>query len=450
MQVNPTQTGTANAPTVGTAVRVTAGDLAALPVGQLVRATVSQVLSGAAILTVNGQPLTVKPAAGLTPGDVLLVRVPGGAARSLDLIGKAAPAASAPASGAAATARPTTLAAVDVLSAVPDGRFVVRIDGREEVATSTAELTPGGRYVVEVDRTPTGLALRPPTDAPNLPDAVATALLRGSKPPDLGAALKPLLAELAAIHQNGGGPSSPILRDAAGAVRDAVNGFLPSDHPPDEAQLRSLVEDGGLHYEAKLTRLASGGEGSTDPAAAVRGDLKGALLQLLRAAHDLGATASVPAAQTTLDGVEAQQAANVLAQNNAGPYVLQVPFPDAGTWRTLHLAVESDRGGKPEADQPGGFRLLMHVPLTELGETWIDAGLSGNRFRAVLYLDQTATRDRVRTELPGLRTELLSDGFAEVLLDVRPAGDLPARRRQQAAMMQAGRLSPDAVLDVRA
>lgn len=450
MQVSPTQPGTNPAPTGAISVRVAAGDLAAIPVGLLLRATVSEVLSGAAVLTVNGQPLTVRPAAGLTPGDVLLVRVPGGAARSLDLIGKAAPATTTATPGAATAPRTATLAVVDVLAATPDGRFAVRIDGREEAATSAAELAPGGRYVMEVDRTPTGLALRPPTDSPNLPDAVAAALLRGTKPPDLGAALKTLLAELAALYQNGRA-SSPVLRDVAGAVQDSLRGFLPAaGHPPDEAQLRSLVADGGLHYEAKLARLASGGKGGGDPTAAVRGDLKGALLQLLRAAHDLGATASVPAAQTALDGVEAQQAANVLAQNDGQPYVLQVPFPDAGTWRTLHLAVESDRGGKAEADRPGGFRMLMHVPLTELGETWIDAGLSGDRFRAVLYLEQAAARDRVRAELPGLRAELLADGFAEVLLDLRPAGDLPARRRQQAAMMQVGRLSTDAVLDVRA
>jgi hypothetical protein len=171
---------------------------------------------------------------------------------------------------------------------------------------------------------------------------------------------------------------------------------------------------------------------------------------LLQAAHQLGA-AAVPAARAAVDGIEAQQAANVLAQDHGTPYVLQVPFPDAGRWRTLNLAIESEaRGAAGEERHPGGFRLLLHVPLSELGETWIDAGLSADRFRAVLYLEAPAARDRVRAELAGLRTDLRADGFAEVLLDVRPAGDLPAGRRRQAAAMRAGR--PDAVslVDVEA
>ena len=127
-----------------------------------------------------------------------------------------------------------------------------------------------------------------------------------------------------------------------------------------------------------------------------------------------------------------------------------MPFPDGGEWRTLHLALEPEHhGSRPDSDRPGGFRMLMHVPLTELGETWIDAGLSDRRFRAVLYLEKPAARERVAAELPALREELQSDGFAEVLLDVRPSRDLPARQRRQAAAMQAGRPEGVSVLDVK-
>ena len=40
----------------------------------------------------------------------------------------------------------------------------------------------------------------------------------------------------------------------------------------------------------------------------------------------------------------------------------------------------------------------VHVPLTDLGETWIDAGLAGDKFRATIYLDNPAVRDRVRAD----------------------------------------------------
>jgi hypothetical protein len=130
---------------------------------------------------------------------------------------------------------------------------------------------------------------------------------------------------------------------------------------------------------------------------------------------------------------------------------VQVPFPDGGQWRTLHLSLEpQNRPDRPDAERAGRFRVFMHVPLADLGETWIDAGLAGDKFRATIYLDRTAVRDRVRAALPELGAELRADGFSEVLLDVRSAADLPERRRREAAAMQAGRPESVSVLDVRA
>lgn len=255
--------------------------------------------------------------------------------------------------------------------------------------------------------------------------------------------------------------STPAVRNAAVMVRDAVQSFMPAeDRPLNAAQLQSLVENGGLLHEAKLARLANDDGSARDTGAspppggvthqnASAPDLKEGLLRLLQAAHDLGAASQLPAARTTLDGIETQQAANVLAQAQGTPYVLQVPFPDGGQWRTLNLAIEPDRNGQSESGTSNGFRMLMHVPLTNLGETWIDAGLAGSRFRAVLYLENAGARSQVRAELPELRDDLLGGGFGEVLLDVRSSADLPARQRQQAAAMLAGRTGSGSVLDVR-
>jgi hypothetical protein len=94
--------------------------------------------------------------------------------------------------------------------------------------------------------------------------------------------------------------------------------------------------------------------------------------------------------------------------------------------------------------------MLMHVPLSDLGDTWIDAGLNGEQFRAVLYLEQAAVRDRVRGELPGLRDDLRRTGFTDVLLDVRPTTDLTDRQRQRGAAMSAGVPVSTTVIDARA
>ncbi|VTT97891.1 unnamed protein product [Gemmataceae bacterium] len=433
--------------------------------------------------------------------------------------GPAAPAAPAPAPTAAPlTAAPERVAVVDVLGTLPDGRVRVRIDGAEVIASSgdrqAAPLGPG-RHLVQVERTPGGVVLRPAAEPP--PTAVAAAVLRAAPPPNVPATLKPLLTELAALQVKDPAartdPAPPAVRAAAAAVSETIRTLLPSDaRPPNPAELRNLVENGGLHFEAKLARDATAlraepqpaapppgaaarpepepgprtdpaparpagdpatapaprtdphrvsaeqghGNGSPPPGHAGHGpvgpDLKGDLLRLIQTVHDLGgAAAEVPVARTALNGIEVQQALNTLAQAQGTPYVLQVPFPDGDQLRTLHLALEPDRSARPD-DRPGdgGFRLLMHVPLSDLGETWIDAGLVRNRFRAVLYLDQPETRDRVQAALPGLREELIAGGFDEVLLDVRPTRDLPAARRQQGAAMRSGRPGAGSVLDVRA
>lgn len=270
-----------------------------------------------------------------------------------------------------------------------------------------------------------------------LPQTMA-AVLRAFAVPDLGPLLGALLNELTAVPDP--------LGMAARVVREAIRRFLPADgRPPDATQLQRLVEDGGLHYEAKVARGSAGG-GLTPPARQ-EFDLKAGLLQLLGASHDLGDPVELPAARAALEGIAAQQAANVLAGFEGTPFVLQVPFPDGGQWRTLHLAVERD-GRRGSAG--GGFRLLLHVPLSGLGDVWVDAALGGGRVRAVVYLDDEAARGRVRAGLPDLRRELRAGGFAEVLLDVRPATDLPGNRRQLAAAMAAGRSGDGAVLDVEA
>jgi hypothetical protein len=497
----------------GVPARIVAGNLTQVPLGTLLQATVTSVTSQSASLLVNGQTLIIRtpPGVQLQPGAVLLARVPPNAANATnptlelsvptaaqsqqaanlaslattpglpDAVGRAATSSATPTPRAIAdTAKVLTtpgaprLVVVDVLNALPDGRVRVQIDGQEQIASSAQPLTAGGRYVMQVERTPTGLTLRPPPDSPNLPTEVATALLRNPAP-SLPAALKPLQAELATLTTPQPGTNQAV-RDAASTVRDTLRTFFPTDaRPPDAKELQQLVENGGLHYEAKLARLAdpeaaaASAAPSTDapdsnteratseqPAAsqaangAVGADLKGDLLRLLQTVQDLGGTAQAPAAQAALNGIEAQQATNTLAQANATPYFLQIPFPDGGELRTLSLSLEpQNRPDQPDADQAGRFRMFMHVPLSDLGETWIDAGLAGDKFRATIYLDRPAVRDRVQAALPDLRSELQADGFSEVLLDVRASADLPERHRREAGAMQAGRPQTVSVLDVR-
>lgn len=296
--------------------------------------------------------------------------------------------------------------------------------------------------------TPDGVSLRPPAESANLPVEVATALIRAAPAPDLAATLKPLQAELATLSRAEAVPAA--VRDAATAVRDALRALVPDEpRPPVAPELHRLVENGGLHFEAKLSRLAEPAS-AAHAATELKGDLKGDLLKLLQTAQELGVASQATAARAALDGIESRQATQVLAQATSTPYMLQVPFPDGGGWRTLHLSVDREVP-RHTADPEGGgrFRMLMHVPLTELGDTWIDAGLSGGSFRAAIYLDRADVRARVADALPELRAELRADGFEEVFLDVRPTDTLPAAARQQSAAMLAGRPASASVLDVK-
>jgi len=499
---------------VAASVRVLAGNLSAVPLGTLLQATVTQVSQVQAVIVVNGQTLTVRPAGTLQPGTVLLVRAPTGnatPATTLELVGSAVlptnqsvptagqnpPTTLPTATGSGGTATPTTvlvsqnantavttsqtdaqtanatsalaLARVDVLAVLPDGRVRVQIDGQDDIATTTEQLAAGGKYVLQIERTSAGLTLSSAPDTPDLPATLAAAILRDSSPPDLGGAIKPLLAELANLQTNQtesttGNPNA--VQNAASTVRDALRAFLPSDgRPLNATELQNLVDDGGLHFEAKLARLVndggqnpSGGDETSTPngGAIARSDsnggldLKEALLRLLQVAQEFGNSVQLPAARSALDGIESQQAANVFAQTQGTPYILQIPFPDGGEWRTLHLAIEPEGNKRQNSGTSNGFQMLMHIPLTDLGETWIVAGMSGNNLRAVLYLNSPTAREQVRAELPSLRDELLTGGFGEVLLDVRPASELPAQQRKQAAAMQIGRPGSGSVLDVRA
>jgi hypothetical protein len=452
MQVVPADLRPQAATQLGsTILRAVGGNIAALPIGQLLQATVATVRPGEAVLTVGGQQVSVQPSDGLKAGANLVVRVAVGKTPALELVSRDAATIATPTSGPA-----SRFALVDVISIGADGRALVRLDAQEEVHVASSGLVAGERYVRSVELTSNGLVLRPVADHPRLDEAVATAILRGSNPRELGAIIKPLLTELAAIQvtpTKGAAVEQPELPAAAAAVEAVVRSIVPDNgRPPDAKQLRHLVEDGGLHFESKLAQsvehLEAGVTANVRPEAP---DLKGALLRLLRAAHDVGTATALPMARATIETIETQQAGNVLAQIQGTPYILNVPFPDNGRWQTLHLAVQPERqASSGDRESTDGYRLFMHVPLNDLGETWIDARLSGERFRAVLYLGPSAARDRARAELPDLAAELQAGGLKEVLLDVRSTRDLPNAYRQQRAAMLAGRPESVSVLDVRA
>lgn len=241
-------------------------------------------------------------------------------------------------------------------------------------------------------------------------------------------------------------PDTATSQDApAGRPPTAVAEAPKVDARPQDAPRESLAATQTRESASEVRAEARAGVPE------VASDLKGDLLKLLRAANDIGNSVRVPAAEAALHTIESQQAANALAQANGTAFHLQIPFPDGDQWRTVKLALEPERRADSDPRDPASrFRVFMHVPLSELGETYIEAGLSGTSFRATIYLDAPGVRARVGNELESLRAELEAEGFAEVLLDVRAASDLPDRQRRAAGELRAGRSDGTSVLDVRA
>ncbi len=501
MEPNPLQLANAMTTPQSAAVaqlyRLVAGDISQVPTGQTLPATVVKATAGETVLSLAGQQVTIKGTVPANVGEVVNVRVQPGAKPTVAVVGGVGTSPPVPLSqgrggdqgaeipdtstdapqasqvehplssgkggrgvrseamsappqranvgiGAYRQPPPTEPTVVDVIAREPGGQFRVRIDGREATATSSQQLQPGGRYVVQIDRTPAGLVLRPLPDSPQLPARVATAILRTDKPPPLGETLPSLVKELTQAAgeslpaPRAGSTASNDTQKAAAVVKEVAVKLLPSpDEAPTAHKIKQLVEDGGTHFEAKLARAADTSRPDRPALPTPNTDLKSGLLSLARTVTDL--SAAFPAAAATLDGIERQQAVNVLAQQSGGMAVVQIPFPDGPHWRTLGLGIEPDHNSQPDsAGRPTAFRVMMHVPLTTLGETWIDASAEATRLRAVLYVSDAEARDRVRAELPELRSELQAGGFGEVLLDVRPAVDLTESQRRKANAIREG------------
>lgn len=283
-------------------------------------------------------------------------------------------------------------------------------------------------------------AALPTLDAAGVPTAPA----QPNAPAKL---IEALAARPAAPAPDAPAPQTATAERPAMAVAEAPKVDARPQDVPREPLAPTQTREAPTEVRAELRQLS---DARAEPRE-VASDLKGDLLKLLRAANDIGNSVRVPAAEAALHTIESQQAANVLAQANGTPYYLQIPFPDGDQWRTVKLALEPERRADAAPGDPASrFRVFMHVPLSELGETYIEAGLSGNSFRATIYLDAPGVRARVGNELESLRGELQAEGFTEVLLDVRAASDLPDRQRRAAGELRAGRSDGTSVLDVRA
>ncbi len=292
----------------------------------------------------------------------------------------------------------------------------------------------------------------------NLADAVPTG--------ESLANLQQALAALVADH------SPQAALPSVARLQAFLQDVLASPNAPTTDRVARLVEDGGLHYEAKLARL----DGTQPPEALARQDWKGLLLQAQQdLAHETQAAprpapelapgpapheqppASAAAGANLgslidhqLHQLENQQALNVLAQWHGSAFVLEIPLVLQQSLTTAHLAIEPDTRGSSEepGDRPSGHNLLFQMDLENFGQTKIEAWVAGGALRANFFVEHPQAVDKVRAELPALRQTLQALGFHEVLLAADPLSGLPQEKRRKFDEVRAGVPADMHLLDV--
>jgi hypothetical protein len=438
-----------------------------LQLGEVIRATVLGTTAERTVLDLNGSPVSVDRAAGLEAGTEVLVRVTG------------------------LTPQPT----LEIESFVPDkGKLASFLQVGQEVEGRLLEQTTANRFLVEIGghvveaAVPDGLAdgqpirLRVAEVQPQLLlhvlgsgpaiEAEVVDLIRAH----LGE-LSPGEASLANLQQALGRLASADSPQASlpsvSRLQAFLQGLLDPQTAPDAEGLAHLVQDGGLHYEAKLAQLVQ--SAAPTPAQIAAKDLKGLLLQVQQdlsetpsARGSLSPAVTTPGVQSRsaappvhtnpiefvtnyLGHLETQQALNLLAQLHDTAYQLQVPLFTGGAFSTVHLGIEPDaHAGSEDKDSPDrGYNLFFQLDLDKYGQTKIDARITARTIRVNFFVANLQAVADVRTELPALQETLRTLGFDDVLLAADPLDHCPPAKAQKFAADLAGVPNNVHLLDVK-
>ncbi|MGE0680907.1 MAG: hypothetical protein AB7P69_08395 [Candidatus Binatia bacterium] len=363
----------------------------------------------------------------------------------------------------------------EVVEELSNGSVLVSIEGTLLEAETPATLLPGRLFAARVEqlRPQIVLHLLPGTEekgeidpAPDM-QAEAIRLLRTNITDRTASAesLTTLTQELASFVEH---PPQDAVPPSIMKLHSLMKTLLPEHAPPTAEHLAAFVRDGGLHYEAKLLRLAE----STPQALAqvAEEDLKGLLLQALK---DLATAQGKPdltepsqdsfpsqdiAASLAhhLDHIESQQAVNLLAQAKGEPYQLQIPLFTGQGMTTAFLSIESEGQGNGETEtqrhgeKGKGYNILFMLDLEGFGKTRIDARIGEKSLWVAFYVDQNSSIALLQREFPAFRETIQAFGYNEVLLVAKPLGQIPPEKREKFDSLTVGVPLSVHLLDVKA
>lgn len=343
------------------------------------------------------------------------------------------------------------IVAVQVLRELPGGTVQIALGGVPLEAEAPPGIAPGSQLNVQVASLQPQLVLHI-LDREALPESPLLPLLRNGVAGQADGArtyaeLQALL-DLRTPTDSTGEPAGAGLT----RLRNQLAALLPERGPPPFEQIVRLVQDGGLHYEAKLARAALAG--ATDIFRQVAAsDLKGLLLHALGSTQTAAPVTADPATQPLtgfLQQLEAQQALNLLAKARNLPYQLQLPIQTPQGLTTAALAIEADEGGNRQGGrQEAGYNLFFSLDLEGLGPTRIDAHLTKDTARVLFYLKPGEPLARLEADLPAFQQALRALGFAEVLTAARPLSELAPEQRTKLQALAAGLPAAMNLVDAR-
>ena len=213
---------------------------------------------------------------------------------------------------------------------------------------------------------------------------------------------------------NSGTTAGTTAGTAAGAAAGTASGaaeklaahvFRPG---ADGSELRQLLMNAGLSYEAGLLNAANRGA-SREETQALLLDLKAELLSQL---DKLPAGSLRESVSRALSALEAEQLLNVARREAGEPLHWSFPVPDGSQWTTAHFlwTVHRDPEGEAEGGQGDMQRVVVGVDFSKTGPVRIDALLRPGSVSVRLLVERTEVADRIRKDVDELREKLAIDG----------------------------------------
>lgn len=337
-----------------------------------------------------------------------------------------------------------------VTDELANGKLLLQVGSSLIEADGPGGLSAGQSLKLRVEQLQPQIVLQITQAEPSL-KAEATRLLRQHLPvhADEGQLLDNL-QRLLTLHlskePNGAEAKSPLAK-----LHEAITHLVAHESAVQPETVQSLLQDGGIFYEAKLAQATQ-----HDPEglrAIADQDLKGLLLAALsEAIITAPAERLTPAITAQLNNLETQQAANLLAQVTDGSVHLQIPFFNGASFSTAAVAIERDGKGNAgtSRNQSGGYGLLFLLDLENFGRTRIDAHVHEQSLRVMFYVDRDSSVVSIKEELPQFRQLLQGLGYQDVLLAARPLRDIPEDKRQKFDALAVGAPPSIHLLDMKA